>query len=310
MDAALEARKTARKQSKRAKRTVPLEQLRARELKAMKQSLPFLEAIIPDDIDNAETLYKAACGLIALEHGPARQAAYRTALRGVGTPEAERRIALSDLEEGIPYSSNIKKFPDIWNQALPKIREHQEAYGGAVFTESWPSLSRGRALTYYFKSHTPIGDVLHVAPEAEARAWFTEQAARYDTLDVMGKVDLLEDLTDLSIASDSYDLIICHRVLEHVFDETAALKEIKRILRTGGTFNVSVPESMHLPSTLEWSYPDATHHWHYRHYGSDFARRLETAGFEVKVVSWLLDQSREDLVRAGTFPFRMYNATA
>jgi hypothetical protein len=238
----------------------------------------------------------------------AAEAALRTRLKAFETPAARRLIAESDIREGIPYSSNVRLFPDLWEKAMPAILAHEEAYGGALFSVQWPSLSRGRALRYYFEHHPPVGRVLHVAPEAELQAWFRAGGFAYETLGVGPQNDLAEDLTALPLDDGVYDMVICHRVLEHVFDEAAALSEVLRILRPGGCFNVSVPESMHLPSTLEWNYPDASHHNHFRQYGADFADRLAVAGFKVGVEDWLLQQSKEQLQAAGTCPFRFYNA--
>lgn len=277
------------------------------ELAAMKTRFPQLEAILDSDQD-PELLYEQACSLIALIHPPAKEAAYRSRLKNIGTEGALREIALSDISEGIPYSSNVRKFPDLWEIAKPDILAHEEQYGGAVFTQAWPSLSRGRALVYYFSHHRPKGSVLHIAPEKELEEWMRSNVKDYHTLGIGVSNDLAEDLTDLTLPDSSFDLVICHRVLEHIFDEAAALNEIQRILKSDGIFNVSVPESMHLSDTLEWCYPDASHHNHYRQYGSDFKMRVNKSGFETDVVRWFLDKSEGELQKAGTYPFRMYNA--
>lgn len=282
--------------------------LRERELIAMHNRFPLLSVL--DGLNEADinVLYKEACNLIALSYEPAREAALRTELKQIGTNEALRQIAFSDIREGIPYSTNVRAFPDLWELAREQVIEHEREYGGAVFTQEWPSLSRGRVVTYYFKHHKPVGSVLHIAPEKELEQWMRENVENYQTLGLGASNDMAEDLTNLPIQDNSYDIVICHRVMEHIFDETAALVEIKRILCPGGFFNVSVPESMHLPGTLDWCYPDASHHNHYRQYGSDFATRVERAGFRVELVRWSLEQSREELKNAGTYPFRMYNA--
>ena len=177
----------------------------------------------------------------------------------------------------------------------------------------WVPIScRGRALIYYFQHHPPRGRVLHIAPERELEDWFRERQAdggfSYETVGLGANTDRAEDLTETAFEDDSYDLVICHRVLEHIFDERAALDEVMRILRPGGCFNVSVPESMHLKQTLEWCYPDASHHQHYRQYGADFMDRLNAARFQTVCVDWLMNQSPDRLHEAGVYPLRFYAA--
>lgn len=282
--------------------------LRRRELNAMATRFPRLKTVLNLQDGDPDKLHREACTLIPLFHRPAAEAAYRSALKIIASPGAHREIALSDLREGIPYSANVRAIPDLWEAARPEVRAHEEAYGAAVFTQAWPSLSRGRAIAYYFSHHIPRGNVLHIAPEPEAEALLRAHVQNYQTLGLGANTDLAEDLTALPLPDASFDLVICHRVLEHIFDESAALSEMKRILRPGGILNISVPESMHLPEALDWCVPDATHHDHYRQYGSDFARRLGAAGFDVQPRQWLIEQPAERLREAGTYPLRMYNA--
>ena len=65
------------------------------------------------------------------------------------------------------------------------------------------------------------------------------------------------DLTSLPFDADTFDLVFCLEVLEHVGDDRAAVREIARVLKPGGRFVVSVPnrlapkplvERLHLPS--------------------------------------------------------------
>ncbi len=49
------------------------------------------------------------------------------------------------------------------------------------------------------------------------------------------------DVFNLPFPSDSFDFILLSEVLEHLNDPIMALKEIQRVLKTGGSFIVSVP---------------------------------------------------------------------
>ncbi|MEM8862616.1 MAG: glycosyltransferase [Chloroflexota bacterium] len=54
------------------------------------------------------------------------------------------------------------------------------------------------------------------------------------------------DITEMSVFEDaSFDSIWCAHVIEHVLDTGLALKEVRRILKPGGAFYVSVPPFKH-----------------------------------------------------------------
>lgn len=52
---------------------------------------------------------------------------------------------------------------------------------------------------------------------------------------------LIDDATELPFADASFDTVFCFEVLEHLFDPAAAVTEIRRILREGGSVVVTVP---------------------------------------------------------------------
>lgn len=54
-------------------------------------------------------------------------------------------------------------------------------------------------------------------------------------------VDLIIDIQHTGLPDQSYDIIVCNHVLEHVDDFRQALKEMYRILRPGGSFICSFP---------------------------------------------------------------------
>jgi ubiquinone/menaquinone biosynthesis C-methylase UbiE len=55
----------------------------------------------------------------------------------------------------------------------------------------------------------------------------------------------------LPFESDSFDLIVCSEVLEHLHEYNDAIKEIHRVLKPGGKFYASVPASW--PEKICWS---------------------------------------------------------
>lgn len=58
------------------------------------------------------------------------------------------------------------------------------------------------------------------------------------------------DATALPFADDSFDAVICSEVLEHLPDYSAALAEIRRVLRPEGMLCVSVPNAW--PERICW----------------------------------------------------------
>lgn len=61
----------------------------------------------------------------------------------------------------------------------------------------------------------------------------------------------------LPFAEESFDKVICSEVLEHIPDYPAVLKEIVRVLKTGGVLAVSVPRFF--PEWICWQLSDEYH---------------------------------------------------
>ena len=53
---------------------------------------------------------------------------------------------------------------------------------------------------------------------------------------------LVGNAKKLPFADNSFDHVVCSEVLEHIIDFESALKEIKRVLKSDGTFALSVPK--------------------------------------------------------------------
>jgi len=61
----------------------------------------------------------------------------------------------------------------------------------------------------------------------------------------------------LPFQDQSFDQVICSEVLEHIVDYHSVLKEIKRVLKPGGLFAVSVPR--YFPEWVCWMLSSAYH---------------------------------------------------
>lgn len=164
------------------------------------------------------------------------------------------------------------------------------------------SLERHRFAWLYLQRGTSLSGgrarLLHVAPEPSiAGALARENARDVITLDLAPRgVDVACDLTAIAFPDESFDLVYCSHVLEHVPDDRAAMRELRRILRPGGTLLVQVPvrgretyEDFSIV-TPEGRLAAFGQHDHVRYYGTDLVDRLRAAGFAVTPVAvrdWL-----------------------
>ena len=97
-----------------------------------------------------------------------------------------------------------------------------------------------------------------------------------------GLATLRGDATNLPLADDSLDLVIAFDVLEHLQDDDAAVAEVRRILRPGGTYLVAVPADPRL-----WSSHDVAVDHVRRYTREGLVELLDRGGFEVAdVKSW------------------------
>ena len=139
--------------------------------------------------------------------------------------------------------------------------------------------------------------LLHFAPEWTMRERLAPLAAerglRYVTADLdPAGVDLQLDLTDLALPDDAFDAVLCSHVLEHIPDDAAAMRELRRVTAPGGWALVMVP----LDITRAETYEDPSvvapadrereflQHDHVRLYAPDIADRLRAAGFDVEAI--------------------------
>lgn len=87
--------------------------------------------------------------------------------------------------------------------------------------------------------------VLQIAPAAAIHKWLIECCPQigYDTSDLfMPGVTFTSDIQDLKeINDESYDIVICSHVLEHVQDDEKAMRAMKRVLKKDGQIIFLVP---------------------------------------------------------------------
>lgn len=150
------------------------------------------------------------------------------------------------------------------------------------------SRSRHRALTLILDRLVgpDTSTVLHFAPEPLLGDVIRRDlpAVDYRTTDLlMGEVDYPgEDIQKMSLPAESFDVILCNHVLEHVPDDDAGFAEISRLLRPGGKAIITVPGDWRREQTIYFD--DLTLNGHYRDYGQDLDGRLRQRFERVDVV--------------------------
>jgi len=122
-------------------------------------------------------------------------------------------------------------------------------------------------------------DVLQLSPDIGVDpAWFRS----YEVSEYGGANSL--DLQAIDRPDASYDLVICNHVLEHVADDRQGLRELLRVTRAEGFVQITVPSPYTRATTVDWGYPDARAHGHYRGYGRDFLARFGEARADASVL--------------------------
>ena len=92
----------------------------------------------------------------------------------------------------------------------------------------------------------------------------------------------LGDLHHLRFQDQSFDAVVCGEVLEHLDDDTAALREFTRVLVPGGLVVVSVPAN---PWRFDWVDAWAGHRRRYTL--GDLEARMRDAGLvDIAVTPW------------------------
>jgi SAM-dependent methyltransferase len=200
---------------------------------------------------------------------------------------------------------------------LPVIYEKQIVGAGFRLNDVCPrcnSLDRDRLIYLFLANRTNIQTaplrVFHVAPEGCLRAWLSslpnliyEAGMKYHQGFYYERNTRMLDITSLDFEDESFDVIICNHVLEHIPDDLKAMGELYRILKPGGWAILQVPISKVLEKTFEdttVTSPDERERTfgqfdHVRIYGQDYTARLEKRGFVVKRHNPYRDKWQNDL---------------
>ncbi len=176
-----------------------------------------------------------------------------------------------------------------------------------VLSPSTLSLERHRLLWIYLKNEsdffTASHKVLHFAPEQAFYKRFRKlKNLDYTTTDLESPLaDVKADICNLPFEDNTYDVILCNHVLEHIPDDTQAMHELYRVLKPGGMAVLQIPQDLSREITFEDnSITDPAErarifgqYDHVRVYGRDYFDKLRSIGFKVEEVDYTSQLSKE-----------------
>ncbi len=144
-----------------------------------------------------------------------------------------------------------------WNSACPMCDSRSRHRGLSLMI---PDLLRRR------EPHTRV---MHAAPEAVLRRVVEPVAAVYETCDLKmeGVTYPGIDLTRPGLPEAAYDVFLCNHVLEHIEDDTAAVRNIARTLVDDGMAVITIPGDFSRRETKRFRDNSLSGHW--RDYGLD-----------------------------------------
>lgn len=216
------------------------------------------------------------------------------------------RPVLALILKGSSYTDPIdgKSFKSFLPYGYGKQRNN-------VLSPSTLSLERHRLLWLYLKTETNFFadnlKVLHFAPEQAFYKRFRNlENLDYITTDLNSPLaDVKADICNLPFNNNSFDVILCNHVLEHIPDDTKAMKELFRVLKPNGWGVFQIPQDL----SREISFEDNSitdkkerakifgQYDHVRIYGRDYFDKLRGVGFKVEELNYTSNLSDEDIDR-------------
>ncbi|GAB5565852.1 MAG: class I SAM-dependent methyltransferase [Winogradskyella sp.] len=178
-----------------------------------------------------------------------------------------------------------------------------------ILSPSTLSLERHRLLWLYLKYETNFFKeelkVLHFAPEqCFLKRFRSLKNITLTTTDLESPIaDVKADICNLPFEDNSYDVILCNHVLEHIPDDTKAMQELYRVMKPNGWGIFQIPQDLNRSKTFEDdTITDKTErakifgqYDHVRVYGRDYFDKLRSIGFIVEEVDYTAILSDENI---------------
>ena len=130
--------------------------------------------------------------------------------------------------------------------------------------------------------------VLEIAPRQCSAAFF-EQAVHvhsYSSCDLSSSLAMSrQDVTSLGFRDDTFGIVLCSHVMEHVRADVTGMRELYRVTSSPeGVALIQAPVAWSRQRTREYSAPRPEESGHVRSYGRDYVQKLESAGFRVEIL--------------------------
>ena len=197
---------------------------------------------------------------------------------------------------------NGKSYRKFLPYGYVRIREN-------VLSPGTLSLERHRLMWLYLQQQTDFFSapykVLHFAPEQAFYKPLKKMSnLSYTTTDLHSPLaDVQADITQLPFDDNAFDVIFCNHVLEHIPDDTQAMRELFRVMKPGGWGIFQIPIDTSRRQTFQDdSITDPAERTrifgqydHVRVYGTDYYDKLRTIGFEVQEIDFTKDLSDEEI---------------
>jgi SAM-dependent methyltransferase len=207
--------------------------------------------------------------------------------------KGSRDAFVNGVRVGINHSSlGVYNTPILLNEGLLDAWKSQMSNRSIAEIASLPAINRN-AWVAKKAMDIPLGaNVLDAgAGECQYRKLFThtnyksQDFAQYPGMSTgpqkeqwnYGNIDYVSDITNIPVASESFDVVLCTEVLEHVPDAIATIRELARILKLGGTLLLSAPLGAGLHQEPFHFYGGFTPHFYNKY--------LVELGFEIEEIT-------------------------
>jgi SAM-dependent methyltransferase len=201
---------------------------------------------------------------------------------------------------GASYQRFAPDHPSAENKNAILDNKVVAGYGENIFCPE--CMSTARVIAMLDKMNLFQVKVLHLSPEKKILHFLNDRNAAVVSADLMpgfykgvDKHIQQADATKLPFDKEVFDLVIANHMLEHIPDDTGAMKEIYRVLKKDGQAILQVPFSATIEKTIEEPLINNPRKQaalfgqkdHVRIYRlNDYLDRLKETGFEVEYIPY------------------------
>lgn len=173
------------------------------------------------------------------------------------------------------------------------------------------ALERHRLMWFYLDNRTNLYTdqlkVLHFAPEVALQKKLVSMPnLDYISADLCSpRAQVKFDICSIPFPDNTFNVVLCVHVLEHVLNDRKAISELFRVMGPGGWGILQVPLDRNRQETFEdWSVvsPEDRERVfgqrdHVRIYGVDYYDRLRAVGFEVRLDAYVKELPRQLIIK-------------